>query len=95
MLFGVPTGCLQRDERVGLTGNLDSFTSSVTNMVDCTGIVRGWLRDVARVAETGCRSADGRLNVLGGHGLVGRCGNRCTWKSYRDHGSCVEYRKHE
>ena len=43
----VPTDCPQRDERLGWTGDLSVFAPSATFLYDCSGMLAGWLADVA------------------------------------------------
>lgn len=43
----VPTDCPQRDERLGWTGDLAVFAPSATFLYDCSGMLAGWLADVA------------------------------------------------
>ncbi|MEU7873476.1 family 78 glycoside hydrolase catalytic domain [Dactylosporangium sp. NPDC049140] len=44
----IPTDCPQRDERVGWTGDLQVFAPTATFLYDVSGMLDGWLRDVAR-----------------------------------------------
>ncbi|MFI5913249.1 family 78 glycoside hydrolase catalytic domain [Dactylosporangium sp. NPDC051541] len=44
----IPTDCPQRDERVGWTGDLQVFAPTATFLYDVSGMLAGWLRDVAR-----------------------------------------------
>lgn len=43
----VPTDCPQRDERLGWTGDLAMFAPTATLLYKCSGMLQGWLRDVA------------------------------------------------
>jgi alpha-L-rhamnosidase len=43
----VPTDCPQRDERLGWTGDAAVFAPSATFLYDCSGMLAGWLADVA------------------------------------------------
>jgi alpha-L-rhamnosidase len=44
---GIPTDCPQRDERYGWTGDLQLFAPTASFLYDCSGMLRGWLRDLA------------------------------------------------
>ncbi|KQO60410.1 hypothetical protein ASF23_14215 [Curtobacterium sp. Leaf261] len=52
----VPTDCPQRDERLGWTGDLQVFTPTAAFLHDCSGVLQGWLHDLA--AE---QKPDGRV----------------------------------
>ncbi|MCT9075654.1 alpha-L-rhamnosidase [Streptomyces fulvoviolaceus] len=43
----VPTDCLQRDERLGWTGDIAVFSPAATFLYDCSGMLSSWLRDLA------------------------------------------------
>lgn len=43
----VPTDCPQRDERLGWTGDLMAFAPSASYLYDCSGMLTGWLADLA------------------------------------------------
>ncbi|MFF7475597.1 family 78 glycoside hydrolase catalytic domain [Streptomyces sp. NPDC008092] len=43
----VPTDCPQRDERMGWTGDLQVFAPTASFLHDCSGMLAGWLRDLA------------------------------------------------
>ncbi|MCU1411696.1 MAG: Bacterial alpha-L-rhamnosidase [Rhodoglobus sp.] len=43
----LPTDCPQRDERVGWTGDIQVFAPTASFLYDVSGMLRGWLRDVA------------------------------------------------
>ena len=43
----VPTDCPQRDERLGWTGDLMAFAPSAAYLYDCSGMLTGWLADLA------------------------------------------------
>jgi alpha-L-rhamnosidase len=43
----IPTDCPQRDERVGWTGDLQVFAPTATFLYDVSGMLAGWLKDVA------------------------------------------------
>ncbi|WP_051800994.1 alpha-L-rhamnosidase [Streptomyces sp. NRRL F-525] len=43
----VPTDCPQRDERMGWTGDIQVFAPTATFLHDCSGMLTGWLRDLA------------------------------------------------
>ena len=43
----IPTDCPQRDERVGWTGDLQVFAPTATFLYDVSGMLSGWLKDVA------------------------------------------------
>jgi alpha-L-rhamnosidase len=43
----VPTDCPQRDERVGWTGDLQVFAPTASFLYDVSGMLAGWLTDVA------------------------------------------------
>lgn len=44
----IPTDCPQRDERVGWTGDLQVFAPIASFLFDTSGMLSGWLLDVAR-----------------------------------------------
>lgn len=44
----IPTDCPQRDERVGWTGDLQVFAPTASFLYDVSGMLAGWLQDVAR-----------------------------------------------
>ncbi|MER7273887.1 family 78 glycoside hydrolase catalytic domain [Dactylosporangium sp. NPDC000244] len=44
----IPTDCPQRDERVGWTGDLQVFAPTAAFLYDVSGMLGGWLQDVAR-----------------------------------------------
>ncbi|UYN83155.1 MAG: glycoside hydrolase family 78 protein [Microcella sp.] len=44
----IPTDCPQRDERVGWTGDLQVFAPTASFLFDTSGMLAGWLQDVAR-----------------------------------------------
>lgn len=44
---GLPTDCPQRDERVGWTGDIQVFGPTASTLYDVSGMLAGWLRDVA------------------------------------------------
>lgn len=43
----IPTDCPQRDERLGWTGDIAVFAPTAAFLHDCTGMLGGWLRDLA------------------------------------------------
>ena len=43
----IPTDCPQRDERVGWTGDIQVFAPTASFLYDVSGMLAGWLRDVA------------------------------------------------
>ncbi len=43
----IPTDCPQRDERVGWTGDIQVFGPTASFLFDVSGMLSGWLRDVA------------------------------------------------
>ncbi|MFI1963228.1 family 78 glycoside hydrolase catalytic domain [Streptomyces pathocidini] len=43
----VPTDCPQRDERLGWTGDIQVFAPTAAFLYDCSGLLTGWLRDLA------------------------------------------------
>ncbi len=43
----VPTDCPQRDERLGWTGDLQVFAPTASFLYDTTGMLTGWLADLA------------------------------------------------
>ena len=43
----VPTDCPQRDERLGWTGDIQVFAPTAVFLYQASGMLRGWLRDVA------------------------------------------------
>ncbi|WP_433676168.1 family 78 glycoside hydrolase catalytic domain [Microbacterium gorillae] len=43
----IPTDCPQRDERVGWTGDIQVFGPTAATLFDVSGMLGGWLRDVA------------------------------------------------
>lgn len=43
----IPTDCPQRDERVGWTGDIQVFGPTASTLYDVSGMLAGWLRDVA------------------------------------------------
>ncbi|MBA8815157.1 alpha-L-rhamnosidase [Microbacterium halimionae] len=43
----LPTDCPQRDERVGWTGDIQVFGPTASFLYDVSGMLGGWLRDVA------------------------------------------------
>jgi alpha-L-rhamnosidase len=43
----IPTDCPQRDERVGWTGDIQVFAPTASFLFDASGMLSGWLRDVA------------------------------------------------
>ena len=43
----IPTDCPQRDERVGWTGDLQVFAPTASFLFDVSGMLSGWLTDVA------------------------------------------------
>ena len=43
----IPTDCPQRDERVGWTGDIQVFGPTASALFDVSGMLTGWLRDVA------------------------------------------------
>lgn len=44
---GIPTDCPQRDERLGYTGDVQSFAPTACFLYDCYGILKSWLRNLA------------------------------------------------
>ncbi|MCL8026674.1 family 78 glycoside hydrolase catalytic domain [Nocardioides bruguierae] len=47
----VPTDCPQRDERLGWTGDIQAFAPTAAFLYRCTGMLAGWLRDLAAEQE--------------------------------------------
>lgn len=45
--LSIPTDCPQRDERLGWTGDIQVFCPSASFLMDTTGLLGGWLQDVA------------------------------------------------
>ncbi|MGW2719150.1 family 78 glycoside hydrolase catalytic domain [Streptomyces sp. NPDC001492] len=43
----IPTDCPQRDERLGWTGDIQVFAPAASFLYDCSGMLGGWLRDLA------------------------------------------------
>jgi len=43
----IPTDCPQRDERIGWTGDIQVFGPTASTLYDVSGMLTGWLRDVA------------------------------------------------
>lgn len=43
----IPTDCPQRDERIGWTGDIQIFGPTASTLFDVSGMLTGWLRDVA------------------------------------------------
>lgn len=43
----IPTDCPQRDERLGWTGDLQVFAPTASFLFDVSGMLSGWLKDVA------------------------------------------------
>ncbi|MGW3116606.1 family 78 glycoside hydrolase catalytic domain [Streptomyces sp. NPDC001107] len=43
----IPTDCPQRDERLGWTGDIQVFAPTASFLYDCSGMLGGWLRDLA------------------------------------------------
>ncbi|MCI3274237.1 glycoside hydrolase family 78 protein [Streptomyces cylindrosporus] len=43
----IPTDCPQRDERLGWTGDIQVFAPTASFLHDCSGMLAGWLRDLA------------------------------------------------
>ncbi|WP_020014977.1 family 78 glycoside hydrolase catalytic domain [Promicromonospora sukumoe] len=43
----LPTDCPQRDERIGWTGDLQVFAPTASTLFDVSGMLSGWLRDLA------------------------------------------------
>ncbi|WP_243231713.1 alpha-L-rhamnosidase [Microbacterium sp. CIAB417] len=43
----IPTDCPQRDERIGWTGDIQVFGPTAATLFDVSGMLSGWLRDVA------------------------------------------------
>lgn len=43
----IPTDCPQRDERLGWTGDIQVFAPTASFLYDCSGMLTGWLKDVA------------------------------------------------
>ena len=45
--LSIPTDCPQRDERLGWTGDIQIFAPTANFLYDTSGMLSGWLRDVA------------------------------------------------
>lgn len=45
--LSIPTDCPQRDERLGWTGDIQIFAPTASFLYDTSGMLSGWLRDVA------------------------------------------------
>lgn len=45
--ISLPTDCPQRDERLGWTGDVQVFAPTLSFLFDGTGMLNGWLRDLA------------------------------------------------
>ncbi|CAH0025636.1 unnamed protein product [Clonostachys rhizophaga] len=45
--FSIPMDCPQRDERLGWTGDIHVFSPTANYLYDTSGMLRGWLRDLA------------------------------------------------
>jgi alpha-L-rhamnosidase len=43
----IPSDCPQRDERLGWTGDIQVFTPAASFLYDSSGMLAGWLRDLA------------------------------------------------
>jgi alpha-L-rhamnosidase len=43
----IPTDCPQRDERLGWTGDIQIFTPTANFLYDTSGMLSGWLKDLA------------------------------------------------
>ncbi|MBT2533171.1 glycoside hydrolase family 78 protein [Arthrobacter sp. ISL-48] len=43
----IPTDCPQRDERLGWTGDIQVFAPTASYLYDCSGMLAGWLQDLA------------------------------------------------
>ncbi|QKJ20636.1 alpha-L-rhamnosidase [Microbacterium hominis] len=43
----IPSDCPQRDERLGWTGDIQVFAPTASYLYDCSGMLAGWLRDLA------------------------------------------------
>lgn len=43
----IPTDCPQRDERLGWTGDIQVFAPTASFLYNCSGMLAGWLKDVA------------------------------------------------
>lgn len=43
----IPSDCPQRDERLGWTGDIQIFAPTASFLFDCSGMLTGWLRDLA------------------------------------------------
>ncbi|MFJ2620977.1 family 78 glycoside hydrolase catalytic domain [Glutamicibacter sp. NPDC087344] len=44
--LSVPTDCPQRDERLGWTGDVQSFVPTASTLFDCAGFLGSWLEDL-------------------------------------------------
>jgi alpha-L-rhamnosidase len=44
--ISIPTDCPQRDERLGWTGDIQSFSRTAVNFFDCEQFLRSWLRQL-------------------------------------------------
>jgi alpha-L-rhamnosidase len=45
--FSVPTDCPQRDERLGWSGDIQSFSRTAVNLYDCQYFLSSWLRQLS------------------------------------------------
>jgi alpha-L-rhamnosidase len=45
--FSVPTDCPQRDERLGWSGDIQSFSRTAVNLFDCQHFLSSWLRQLS------------------------------------------------
>lgn len=45
--FSVPTDCPQRDERLGWTGDIQTFSKTAVLLYDCEYFLKSWLRQLA------------------------------------------------
>ncbi|MFG2925749.1 family 78 glycoside hydrolase catalytic domain [Streptomyces sp. NPDC048305] len=90
----VPTDCPQRDERMGWTGDIAVFAPTAAFLHGCTGMLSGWLRDLA--AEQLARP-DGSVPLvvpdildppMGGrpHALWGDAAVLVPWALYQETG---------
>jgi alpha-L-rhamnosidase len=52
----IPTDCPQRDERLGWTGDIQIFAPTASFLYDTSGMLSGWLRDVAAEQINDCDS---------------------------------------
>jgi alpha-L-rhamnosidase len=70
--LSVPTDCPQLDERLGWTGDIQTFCPTANFLYDTTGMLSGWLKGLAtETLEDGdCVPPLVSPNILGSRGKV-------------------------